>query len=112
MAFNTGRCFCWEKVISPAVVACAPTGWKMGFTNLGFHFRPMHWGKGFAGEASRAVIGHAFKSLGARGLFAGHYPENHASSKVLEKLGFRFTHEEPYPPTGRMHRCYMLELPA
>jgi [ribosomal protein S5]-alanine N-acetyltransferase len=83
-----------------------------GIYELGFHFRPMHWGKGFAGEASRAVIGHAFKSLRARGLFAGHYPENHASSKVLEKLGFRFTHEESYPPTGRMHRCYMLELPA
>lgn len=83
-----------------------------GIYELGFHFRPMYWGKGFAVEASRAVIGQAFESLGARGLFAGHYPENYASGKVLEKLGFRFTVEELYPPTGRMHRCYMLELPG
>ena len=83
-----------------------------GIYELGFHFRPMYWGKGFAVEASRAVIGHASESLGGRGLFAGHYPENYASSKVLEKLGFRFTHEELYPPTGRIDRCYTLELPA
>lgn len=79
---------------------------------LGFHFRPVHWGKGFAVEAAGAVIAHAFESTGARGLFAGHHPENLASARVLEKLGFQFTHEELYAPTGRMHRCYILKPPA
>lgn len=76
---------------------------------LGFHLRPEHWGKGFAGESARAVIAHAFGSLGARGLFAGHHPENLASCRVLERLGFRFTHEELYVPTGKLHRCYLLQ---
>lgn len=75
---------------------------------LGFHFRPCYWGKGFAAESAQAVIGHAHDSLGAQGLFAGHHPENLASRKVLEELGFRFTHEELYAPTGKLHRCYSL----
>ena len=79
---------------------------------LGFHLRPAHWGKGFAVESARAVIAHAFDSLGAQQLFAAHHPENLASRKVLEKLGFRFTHEELYAPTGQMHRCYILEPSA
>lgn len=79
---------------------------------LGFHFRSAYWGKGFAVEAAQAVIRHAYESLGAKGLFAGHHPENPASRKVLEKLGFRFTHEELYAPTGKMHRCYFLNFPV
>lgn len=78
---------------------------------LGFHLRPGHWGQGLAEEAARATIAFAFDVLRARGLFAGHHPENHASRRVLEKLGFYFTHEELYPPTGRMHRAYFLARP-
>jgi ribosomal-protein-alanine N-acetyltransferase len=75
---------------------------------LGFHFRSCYWGRGFATESARAVIAHGYDSLGAQGLFAGHHPENLASRKVLEKLGFRFTHEELYTPTGKLHCCYSL----
>ena len=78
---------------------------------LGFHFLPAHWGQGFAQESSRAVIAYARDSLEAHRLFAGHHPENLASRRVLEKLGFRFTHEELYAPTGKMHPSYILELP-
>ncbi|HYL94009.1 MAG TPA: GNAT family N-acetyltransferase [Alphaproteobacteria bacterium] len=74
----------------------------------GFQLRPAFWGQGLATEAERAVIVHAFGTLGAKGLFAGHHPQNAASQHVLEKLGFRFTHEELYPPTGLMHRAYFL----
>lgn len=77
---------------------------------LGFHLRPAYWGKGFAVESAQAVIKHASESLRAEKLFAGHHPENLASQKVLEKLGFAFTHEELYAPTGKMHRCYFLKL--
>ena len=76
---------------------------------LGFHLRPAYWGKGFALESAQGVIAHAFDSLKAQKLLAGHHPENVASRHVLEKLGFRFTHEELYAPTGRLHRCYLLE---
>lgn len=78
---------------------------------LGFHLRPRYWGKGLASEAGQAVISHAFDALGARGLFAGHHPENEASRRVLEKLNFRFTHRELYAPTGEFHSSYILEPP-
>jgi ribosomal-protein-alanine N-acetyltransferase len=79
---------------------------------LGFHFRPPYWGQGLALESARAAIALVFDSLGARAVFAGCYPDNFASRKVLEKLRFRFTHEELYVPTGKMHCCYILESPT
>jgi ribosomal-protein-alanine N-acetyltransferase len=75
---------------------------------LGFHLRPEYWNRGLAQEAGRAVIAFAFDKLGAEGLFAGHHPANSASRRVLTKLGFEFTHEELYPPTGLKHPSYLL----
>ncbi len=75
---------------------------------LGYHLRRQYWGMGLAEEAGRAVVNFAFENLGAKALFAGHHPENAASKRVLEKLGFRFTHEELYPPTGLMNPSYLL----
>jgi len=83
-----------------------------GICELGFHLRPQYWGQGLAVEAARAVIRLASESLEARALFAGQYADNQASARVLEKLGFEFTHEEIYAPTGRMHRCHILKLPG
>jgi len=75
---------------------------------LGFHLRRACWGRGLAEEAARAVITFAFQKAGVKALFAGHHPRNAASRRVLEKLGFRFTHEEFYPPTGLKHPSYLL----
>ena len=75
---------------------------------LGFHLRPEFWGRGLAQEAGRAVSEFAFEQLGAGALFAGHHPSNSTSSRVLAKLGFQFTHEEFYPPTGLNHPSYLL----
>jgi [ribosomal protein S5]-alanine N-acetyltransferase len=75
---------------------------------LGFHLRPDYWGKGLAVEAGRALVRFAFTELGATARFAGHHPSNAASRRVLEELGFRFTHEELYPPTDLMHPSYLL----
>ena len=80
--------------------------------SVGYYLRPEYWGQGLATEAGRAVVNYAFESLGANSLFAGHHPENVTSGRVLEKLGFRFTHKELYPPTGLMHHSYFLERPA
>lgn len=79
---------------------------------LGYHLRPEFWGRGLAEEAGRAVIGYAFETLRAPALFAGHHPENGASRRVLEKLGFAYTHDDVYPPTGVMHPEYLLRNPG
>ena len=80
-----------------------------GVLELGFHFRPQYWGRGLAEEAARAVITYAFEVLGVESLFAGHDPDNAASRRLLMKLGFRYTHDEVYPPTGLMNPAYRLE---
>jgi len=79
---------------------------------LGFHFLPQFWKKGLATEAAQAVISYAFGTLALKGLFAGHHPDNAASARVLEKLGFRYTHRELYPPTGELHPSYFLPSPS
>ena len=75
---------------------------------LGFHLRPRYWGRGLAAEAARAVIGYAFDTIGATGLSAGHHPENTTSKKLLEKLGFRYTHDEFYAPLQMQLPYYLL----
>ena len=79
---------------------------------IGFHLRRAYWGRGLAEEAGRAIAAFAFESLGARALFAGHHPSNAASRHVLTKLGFHFTHEEFYAPTGLQHPSYLLSREA
>ena len=75
---------------------------------IGFHIRRAYRGRGYAREAARAVIDYAFSTLRVAGLFAGHHPANDPSRRLLEKLGFRYTHDEFYPPTGLSHPSYLL----
>jgi len=75
---------------------------------LGFHIRKLHWGQGYAQEAAQTVIGYAFEMLAATALFAGHNPANESSRHLLLKLGFEYTHDEFYAPTGLYHPSYLL----
>lgn len=62
-----------------------------GETEFGYWIARAHWGRGFATEAGRAVIAAARDSLRIERLHAGHFLDNPASGRVLEKLGFRAT---------------------
>lgn len=75
---------------------------------IGFHIRSAHWRCGYAFEAACAVVEYGFNRLGATALFAGHHPKNEISRILLEKIGFRYTHAEFYPPTGLDHPSYLL----
>ena len=75
---------------------------------IGFHIRYRHWGQGYASEAAHAVIRYAFDIINVSGLFAGHNPKNDASRYLLGKLGFRYTHDEFYKPTGLNHPSYLM----
>jgi RimJ/RimL family protein N-acetyltransferase len=75
---------------------------------IGFQIRADHWGCGFATEAAQEVINYAFTIRSVKGLFAGHNPHNIASRHLLKKLGFRYTHDEFYAPTGLDHPSYIM----
>ena len=75
---------------------------------IGFHLRKKYWRQGYAVEAAKAVINYGFEVLKADKLFAGHNPNNKASQKVLQKLGFAYIGDEFYEPTGLYHPSYEL----
>ena len=76
---------------------------------IGFHICSRHWGSGYATEAALRVMDYAFGELAVGSLFAGHNPENTASRHLLQKLGFRYTHDEFYAPTGLQHPSYIMK---
>jgi RimJ/RimL family protein N-acetyltransferase len=58
---------------------------------LGYVVGVPYWGNGYATEAGRAVVGHAFEDLGLNRVYAFCFSRNMASRRVLEKIGM--THE-------------------
>ena len=58
---------------------------------IGYWLGAPYWGRGYATEAVRAVIDHAFGVLGHDTLQAGARVGNAASRRVLEKCGFQWT---------------------
>ena len=94
-----------------AHIGCAglrPYDLPKNILEIGFHIRPEYWRQGYAAEAAICVMGYAFEKLTATALFAGHNPENLASQKILARLGFKYTHDEYYEPTGLDHPSYLL----
>ena len=58
-----------------------------GDQELGYRLRRDAWGRGLATEGSRALIAHAFETLGAPRVTAFALWENRASVAVMQKLG-------------------------
>ena len=72
----------------PRVVGACGLGRRpSGAVEMGYWIARMHWGKGFATEAGKALIELA-KTLRLPRLEASHFTDNPASGRVLEKLGF------------------------
>ena len=64
---------------------------KAGFWRLpevGYILHPDHWGQGLAGEAVAAAIDHVFAARDLDDLTADVDPDNAASIRLLERLGF------------------------
>jgi RimJ/RimL family protein N-acetyltransferase len=58
---------------------------------IGYWLGAPYRGRGYATEAARALIDHAFTALGYDRLVAGARVSNPASRRVLEKCGFQWT---------------------
>lgn len=58
-------------------------------TELIYGLLPIAWGRGYATESARAVIDHAFGTLGVGTIIASCDAPNSASVRVLERLGMR-----------------------
>lgn len=58
--------------------------------DIGFAFLPQYWGKGYAYEAASAVMAHGRDTLGLNRIVAITTQDNHASIKLLEKVGLQY----------------------
>lgn len=85
---------------------------RHGIFELGFDILPAHWGHGYAFEGATAVIEYTFNTMNANGIFAAHHPDNLIAKALVDKLGFQYTHNEEYKPTGLYHPSYLLKKSA
>lgn len=77
-----------------AVIACAGVmPFETGEGEIGYWVGAEARGQGVATEAGAAVMQYAFETLDTPRLTAGHFIDNPASARVLDKLGFRPTGE-------------------
>lgn len=83
-----------------------------GTHEIGYWIGEPYWNRGYASEAASAVLGEAAARFDAETLISGHFWENHASGRVLTKLGFRYTGEESRWCEARQEkvRCLTMRL--
>jgi len=72
-------------------IGFGPMEGRVGVREFGYWIARPYWGRGFATEAGRALIANARDTLRLKRLDAGHFLDNPASGRVLEKLGFQAT---------------------
>ena len=65
-----------------------PEGWPG--LEVGWSLLRRHWGRGYAAEAGRASLDHAFTKLGATRVISLIAAENSRSIRVAERLGERY----------------------
>ena len=58
--------------------------------DLGYAISRDVWGEGYTTEAGRAVLRWGFEELGLNRIQAFCVPENHASERVMQKLGLTY----------------------
>jgi RimJ/RimL family protein N-acetyltransferase len=68
------------------------------------------WGKGYAFEAASAVLDYAQIALGLKSIVAITSEENHASAKLLEKLGLPFEGMISYAGTDEEVRLFAINV--
>lgn len=63
---------------------------------FGYNLRRDCWNKGYATEATRAMIEFAHREFGIKTFYANHAIDNPASGRVMEKVGCIFHHFSEY----------------
>ena len=62
----------------------------LDYNDIGFAFLPAFYNKGYAYEATKAVLIHLVEHRSVKTVYAITLPENRSSIKLLEKLGLSF----------------------
>jgi RimJ/RimL family protein N-acetyltransferase len=82
---------CFVVTLDGALIGGCGVDLREDLAEVGYWLGVAYWGRGFATEAARAVIDHAFGDLDHETLVSGARVSNPASRRVLEKCGFQWT---------------------
>ena len=82
---------CFVITLDGAPIGICSVDLREDGPELGYWLGVAYWGRGFATEAVRALIDHAFGDLEHDTLISGARVNNPASRRVLEKCGFQWT---------------------
>ncbi len=82
---------CFVVTLDGAPIGVCSVDLREDGPELGYWLGVPYWGRGFATEAVRALIDHAFGDLEHETLISGARVNNPASRRVLEKCGFQWT---------------------
>jgi ribosomal-protein-alanine N-acetyltransferase len=85
--------------------------WQMDTTVIeaGVHVKRSAWGLRLGEEALRAALAYGFETLGLRKIVAGHGLGHDNSQKLLERVGFGYTHNILWGPKAIEVRMYAIE---
>lgn len=73
---------------------------------IGWRLNRCAWGHGYATEAARHIVRHAFQCVGLQRIVADIHPGNVASIRVAEKIGLRFYRD--VEQGGFPHKSYVM----
>jgi ribosomal-protein-alanine N-acetyltransferase len=106
--YEAGEAACTTHGVAPWVARLRDDGRAVGYGGLlvdafesgwgieiVYFIAPEYWGQGFASELAGCAVDHAFRTLCLAELAAFTRPENRASRRVLEKLGFEWRAHVP-----------------
>jgi RimJ/RimL family protein N-acetyltransferase len=82
---------CFVITLDGAPIGICSVDLREDGPEIGYWLGVAYWGRGFATEAARALIDHAFGDLEHEALISGARVNNPASRRVLEKCGFQWT---------------------
>jgi RimJ/RimL family protein N-acetyltransferase len=95
-----------DKVVGSIGVMVGPASnllLPMNEAEIGYWIGEPLWGRGYAPEAARELIRHAFEDPGMKTLWCGRFDGNEKSRRVSEKCGFRHvrTEQKHWPLIGK-----------
>lgn len=107
----SGTEFCYGVTLDGVLIgSCGALNLDDGSYELGYWIGEPWWNRGYATEAARAVIAQTAETFGPDRIVAGHFADNHASGRVLTKLGFRYTGEEKRWSLARNEHVHTLRM--
>ena len=86
---------------------------------IGWRLKRSAWGKGYATEAARVILVHAFETVGSDRVVACTHTDNNRSKRVMERLGFDYITDFIYDgkiPSSlyemKEYKCFVRQIKA